>query len=109
MKSIIPHIPYQPFDRTDRSLPEGEPKTLRQNQAMAGLEYLAFGKGPATSSLIEGGAFWWGDKCEALPDCQFFLVCGAGIEEGVDGVPGGNGCTINLGQVRPHSRGEVTP
>ncbi|MFY1709408.1 GMC family oxidoreductase [Tritonibacter scottomollicae] len=77
-------------------------------KAMAGLEYLAFGKGPATSNLIEGGAFWWGDKCEALPDCQFFLACGAGIEEGVDGVPGGNGCTINLGQVRPHSRGEVT-
>lgn len=77
-------------------------------KALAGLEYLAFGKGPATSNLIEGGAFWWGDTSEALPDCQFFLVCGAGIEEGVDGVPGGNGCTINLGQVRPHSRGEVT-
>lgn len=76
-------------------------------RAMAGLEYLLFGKGPATSNLIETGAFWWGDRAEALPDCQFFLVCGAGIEEGVDGVPGGNGCTINLGQIRPHSRGEV--
>lgn len=76
-------------------------------RAMAGLEYLMFGSGPATSNLIEGGAFWWGDKSEALPDCQFFLVCGAGIEEGVDGVPGGNGCTVNLGQIRPHSRGEV--
>ncbi|WP_138471944.1 GMC family oxidoreductase [Poseidonocella sp. HB161398] len=77
-------------------------------KAMAGLEYLAFGKGPATSNLIEGGAFWWGDRTETLPDCQFFLVCGAGIEEGVDGVPGGNGCTVNLGQIRPHSRGDVT-
>ncbi|MCT4371593.1 GMC family oxidoreductase N-terminal domain-containing protein [Yangia mangrovi] len=77
-------------------------------KALAGLEYLMFGKGPAVSNLIEGGAFWWGDKSEALPDCQFFLVCGAGIEEGVDGVPGGNGCTVNLGQVRPYSRGEVT-
>ncbi|MBL4928777.1 GMC family oxidoreductase [Fuscibacter oryzae] len=76
-------------------------------RAMAGLDYLMFGKGPATSNLIETGAFWWGDKAEALPDCQFFLVCGAGIEEGVDGVPGGNGCTVNLGQIRPHSRGEI--
>jgi choline dehydrogenase len=78
-----------------------------QWKALAGLEYLLFGTGPATSNLIEGGAFWWGDRSEALPDCQFFLVCGAGIEEGVDGVPGGNGCTVNLGQIRPHSRGEV--
>jgi choline dehydrogenase len=76
-------------------------------RALAGLEYLLFGRGPATSNLIEAGAFWWGDRAEALPDCQFFLVCGAGIEEGVDGVPGGNGCTVNLGQVRPFSRGEV--
>jgi choline dehydrogenase len=76
-------------------------------KALAGLQYLMFGSGPATSNLIEGGAFWWGDRTEALPDCQFFLVCGAGIEEGVDSVPGGNGCTVNLGQIRPRSRGEV--
>ncbi len=76
-------------------------------KALAGLEYLLFKSGPATSNLIEGGAFWWGDRSEELPDCQFFLVCGAGIEEGVDSVPGGNGCTVNLGQIRPHSRGEV--
>ena len=74
---------------------------------LAGLEYLVFGSGPATSNLIETGAFWWGDRAQTLPDCQFFLVCGAGIEEGVDGVPGGNGCTINLGQIRPKSRGEI--
>jgi len=78
-------------------------------KALAGIEYMLFGKGPAASNLIEGGAFWWGDKSEKLPDCQFFLVCGAGIEEGVEGVPGGNGCTVNLGQIRPHSRGEIEP
>jgi choline dehydrogenase-like flavoprotein len=76
-------------------------------KALAGLEYLLFQKGPAVSNLIEAGAFWWGDRSEPLPDCQFFLVCGAGIEEGIDGVPGGDGCTVNLGQIRPHSRGEV--
>ncbi|RWB35822.1 GMC family oxidoreductase N-terminal domain-containing protein [Mesorhizobium sp.] len=77
-------------------------------KAAAGLNYLLFGGGPASSNLIEGGAFWWGNKDEAVPDVQFFMVVGAGIEEGVETVPGGNGCTVNLGQVRPRSRGEIT-
>jgi choline dehydrogenase-like flavoprotein len=77
-------------------------------KALAGLNYALFRNGPAASNLIEGGAFWWGDKNEATPDIQYFMVVGAGIEEGVDAVPGGNGCTVNLGQIRPRSRGEVT-
>jgi choline dehydrogenase len=76
-------------------------------KAMAGLNYLFFGGGPASSNLIEGGAFWWADKAEKWPDMQYFMVVGAGIEEGVEAVPGGSGCTINLGQIRPRSRGEV--
>lgn len=77
-------------------------------KAAAGLNYALFRNGPASSNLIEGGAFWWGNKSEAVPDIQYFMVVGAGIEEGVDAVPGGNGCTVNLGQIRPRSRGEVT-
>ena len=77
-------------------------------KAAAALNYLLFRGGPASSNLIEGGAFWWGNKNETVPDVQFFMVVGAGIEEGVDTVPGGNGCTVNLGQIRPRSRGEVT-
>lgn len=77
-------------------------------KAAAGLNYALFRNGPAASNLIEGGAFWWGDRNEATPDIQYFMVVGAGIEEGVDAVPGGNGCTVNLGQIRPRSRGEVT-
>ncbi len=77
-------------------------------KAAAGLQYALFKGGPASSNLIEGGAFWWGNRDEEVPDVQFFLVVGAGIEEGVDAVPGGNGCTVNLGQIRPRSRGEVT-
>ncbi|TPK62417.1 alanine-phosphoribitol ligase [Mesorhizobium sp. B2-4-15] len=77
-------------------------------KAAAGLNYLLFRGGPASSNLIEGGAFWWGNRNETIPDVQFFMVVGAGIEEGVDTVPGGNGCTVNLGQIRPRSRGEVT-
>lgn len=77
-------------------------------KAAAGLNYALFRNGPAASNLIEGGAFWWGDKTQVTPDIQYFMVVGAGIEEGVDAVPGGNGCTVNLGQIRPRSRGEVT-
>lgn len=76
-------------------------------KAAAGLNYLLFGGGPAVSNLIEGGGFWWADKGEEHPDIQFFMVVGAGIEEGVEAVLGGNGCTINIGQIRPRSRGEV--
>lgn len=77
-------------------------------KAAAGLNYALFKGGPASSNLIEGGAFWWGNRDEQVPDIQFFMVVGAGIEEGVDAVPGGNGCTINLGQIRPRSRGEIS-
>ncbi|ABL69206.1 GMC family oxidoreductase [Paracoccus denitrificans] len=76
-------------------------------KALAGLNYLLFKGGPASSNLIEGGAFWWADRAEKRPDVQYFMVVGAGVEEGVEAVPGGNGCTINLGQIRPRSRGEV--
>lgn len=76
-------------------------------KALAGLQYALFRQGPAASNLIEGGAFWWGDRTQATPDIQYFMVVGAGIEEGVDSVPGGNGCTLNLGQIRPRSRGHV--
>jgi choline dehydrogenase-like flavoprotein len=76
-------------------------------KALAGLNYALFKGGPAASNLIEGGAFWWGEKTQEFPDIQFFMVVGAGIEEGVDAVPGGNGCTVNLGQIRPRSRGQV--
>jgi len=51
--------------------------------------------------------FWWADESQKWPDIQYFLVVGAGIEEGVQAVPGGNGCTVNLGQIRPRSRGEI--
>jgi len=76
-------------------------------KALAGLQYVMFRSGPAASNLIEGGAFWWGDRDQSMPDIQYFLVGGAGIEEGVEAVPGGNGCTVNIGQIRPRSRGHV--
>jgi len=76
-------------------------------KAVAGLRYLLFRDGPASSNLIETGAFWGGDSSDSTPDIQYFFIPGAGIEEGVEGVPGGSGCTINIGQIRPRSRGFV--
>ncbi|HXT09690.1 MAG TPA: GMC family oxidoreductase N-terminal domain-containing protein [Roseiarcus sp.] len=77
------------------------------NMAMAGLEYLLFKKGPATSNLAEGGAFWYADVTQAQPDMQFHFMLGAGLEAGVPPVPTGYGCTLNSCHARPRSRGEV--
>lgn len=75
---------------------------------LAGLEYALFGKGPVTSNIVEGGAFWWGDRGQATPDLQFHFLPGAGVEKGIGTVPSGNGCTLNTYYVRPKSRGSVT-
>ena len=74
----------------------------------AGLQYYLFNSGPVTSNIVEGGAFWWGDRAAATPDLQFHFLAGAGVEEGVGTVPGGNGATLNSYFVRPRSRGSVT-
>ena len=76
-------------------------------QAWAALQYALFRSGPITSNIIEAGAFWWSGLAETHPDLQLFFLAGAGIEEGVDTVPGGNGCTISVTQARPRSVGYV--
>jgi choline dehydrogenase len=76
--------------------------------ALAGLQYLLFRNGPVSSNIVEAGAFWWGDRAEKTPDLQFHFLAGAGVEEGVGSVPGGNGATCNSYHVRPRSRGSVT-
>ncbi|MBL4929411.1 GMC family oxidoreductase [Fuscibacter oryzae] len=74
----------------------------------AGMEYFMFGRGPVSSNIAEGGAFWWGDKDQATPDLQFHFLPGAGVEKGIGEVPGGNGCTLNSYHLRPRSRGRVS-
>jgi choline dehydrogenase len=74
---------------------------------LAGLEYGLFKDGPVTSNVAEGGGFWRSSVSTAGPDIQLFFLSGAGIEEGVDDVPGGNGCTMSVSQTRPSSRGYV--
>ncbi len=77
-------------------------------QVVAGLQYALFRNGPVSSNIVEAGAFWWGDRKEKTPDLQFHFLVGAGMEEGVGSVPGGNGATCNSYHTRPRSRGSVT-
>ena len=76
-------------------------------QLLAGIQYLLFHNGPVSSNIVEAGAFWWGDRKEKVPDLQFHFLAGAGVEEGVGTVPGGNGATCNSYHTRPRSRGWV--
>ena len=76
-------------------------------QAWAGFQYALFRSGPATSNVIEGGAFWYGSASDPLPDLQYCFFPGAGIEDGMEAAPSGNGCTVCIGQSRPRSRGTL--
>ncbi len=49
-------------------------------KAWAALEYLAFGKGPVASNVVEGGAFWYADRSGPIPDLQFHFLVGSGGE-----------------------------
>jgi choline dehydrogenase-like flavoprotein len=75
----------------------------------AGLEYLAFKRGPVASTLFETGGFWFADaaaKSQEWPDLQFHLGLGSGIEAGVEKLRNA-GVTLNSAFLRPHSRGTV--
>jgi choline dehydrogenase-like flavoprotein len=76
--------------------------------ALAGLEYLLFRKGPVTSNVVEGGAFWYADRASPIPDLQFHFLIGAGVEEGVPKIVSGSGVTLNSYTLRPRARGSVT-
>lgn len=76
-------------------------------QAWAGLQYALFRNGPVTSNICEGGLFWYGIEGDPIPSLQYHFLPGAGVEEGSDTTPSGNGCTLNVYQNRPYSRGSV--
>jgi choline dehydrogenase-like flavoprotein len=76
--------------------------------AWAGMEYVLFRKGPVTSNVVEGGAFWYADPEAPRPDLQFHFLVGAGIEAGVPKIGSGAGCTLNSYTLRPRARGSVT-
>lgn len=72
----------------------------------AGLQYLLTGKGPVASTLFETGGFWFADPMQTVPDIQFHLGLGSGIEAGVDRLRNA-GVTLNSAYLRPRSRGTV--
>lgn len=77
-------------------------------QLWGGLQFALFRTGPLTSSLVEGGAFWWAERKRRAPDVQFHFLAGAGIEADIPYLPPGKGCTLNAYLVRPKSRGNVS-
>jgi choline dehydrogenase len=81
-------------------------KKLR-NQISAGLQYALFRSGPVTSNICEGGLLWYGAEDDPLPNLQYHFLPGAGVEEGADETPSGNGLTLNVYQTRPRSRGTI--
>ena len=73
----------------------------------AGIEYALFKKGPVASNVVEGGAFWYGDRAAPTPDLQFHFLVGAGVEEGVPKIDSGSGVTLNSYVLRPKARGSL--
>lgn len=73
----------------------------------AGVEYLLFRKGPVTSNIVEGGAFWYADRQSPQVDTQFHFLAGAGVEAGIPAVASGSGVTLNSYYLRPRSRGSI--
>ncbi|TGV60807.1 alanine-phosphoribitol ligase, partial [Mesorhizobium sp. M00.F.Ca.ET.149.01.1.1] len=60
-----------------------------------------------TANVVEGGAFFRSSLNNDRPDLQCCFMPGAGVEAGLDTVPGGNGTTLNICQTRPRSSGWV--
>ena len=73
----------------------------------AGLQYMLFGTGPVTSTIVEGGAFWSVDPASPTPDTQLHFEPASGTEPGTPTSPTGAGCMFNGYFVRPESRGTV--
>ena len=91
-------LEYQSMDRLAKARP---------GTAAAGLQYLAYRRGPLASTVVEGGAFTHGYAKESLPDLQFHFLPAAGVEDGVESLRPGYGVTLNSYFLRPHSRGSV--
>jgi choline dehydrogenase len=90
---------YMSMDRLSRMF---RPYTI-----LSGIEYVVYKSGPLTSTLVEGGAFSYGNREEPTPDLQFHFLPAAGVEAGIAKLPTGYGCTLNSYFLRPRSRGSV--
>ncbi len=43
---------------------------------LAGIEYALFKSGPVASNVVEGGAFWYGDRAAPIPTCSSTFLRG---------------------------------
>ena len=89
---------YLSMDRYQRPLPA---------TVAAGLQYMAFRKGPLASTVVEAGAFSYADREEPTPDLQFHFLPASGAEAGITALRPGYGVTLNSYFLRPRSRGTV--
>lgn len=105
-KNLQDHIEVSIIHEVEGPLSYDKYKKLRW-QFLAGLEYALFRKGPCAANVVEGGAFFRSSLNDARADLQCCFMPGAGVEEGVDTVPGGNGATLNICQTRPRSVGHI--
>jgi choline dehydrogenase len=90
---------YMSMDRLTRM--------YRPYSIAVGLQYLLSRSGPLASTLVEGGAFSFGNPDEPTPDLQFHFLPAAGVEAGIAKLPVGYGCTLNSYFLHPRSRGSV--
>ena len=74
----------------------------------AGLQYLLFRSGPATTTGVETCAFYDPDGNSAEPTIQMFCVPTVYLDRDVLGTDPGHGVTINSLLLRPKARGSVT-
>ncbi|WP_119388608.1 GMC family oxidoreductase [Taklimakanibacter lacteus] len=74
--------------------------------ALAGVLYVLFRGGPAASSLFVTGGFAKVDENADMPDMQFHLGFGSGIEAGIARLKHA-GVTLNSAYMKPRSRGTV--
>ncbi|OBZ92202.1 sorbosone dehydrogenase [Pararhizobium polonicum] len=74
----------------------------------AGLQYLLFKSGPATTTGVETCAFYDPDGNNAEPTIQMFCVPTVYLDRDVMGTDPGDGVTINSLLLRPKARGSVT-
>ncbi|MEB2846552.1 GMC family oxidoreductase [Endobacterium cereale] len=74
----------------------------------AGLQYLLFKSGPASTTGVETCAFYDPDGHNERPTIQMFCVPTVYLDRDVMGTEPGDGVTINSLLLRPKARGSVT-
>ena len=81
----------------------------KTRMALAGLQYLFFGKGDAANPPCGAGAFLRSSPEKDIPDLQLFYVSVAlNDSHGRDGIPKDHRFSLGLYVLRPQSRGYIT-